>query len=61
MLKYYNCDHAVHCIVTLLNLASSLYITSLLLNIINFVQFDAQNLDHHLLPVANYCQSFGDL
>jgi len=21
----------------------------------------AQNLDHQLLPVANYCQSFGDL
>jgi len=54
---YYSCDHAVHNIVALLSLASCLYITSLLPNIINFVQFDAQNLDHQLLPVANYCQS----
>jgi len=59
--SYYCSDHAVHNIVTLLSLASCLYITSLQPNIINFVQFDAQNLDHQLLPVAKYCQSFGDL
>jgi hypothetical protein len=59
--SYYSCDRAVHNIVTLFSLASCPYITSLLPNIINFLQFDAQNFDHQLLPVANYCQSFGDL
>ena len=48
--SYYSFDRAIHNIVTLLSLASCLYITSLLLNIINFVQLMLKTL------IINYCQ-----